>query len=335
MEIQNPKISIIVPIYQAELYLPHCINSIISQTFTDFELILINDGSTDKSRIICDEYAQKDSRIKVLHIQNQGVSHARNIGIKFAQGEWITFVDSDDWLEQTALECFLANDLQQDTLYIEQAQTVISNQYQYWPAKFSNTILNLNSIENYTLLNNILIYGTPWGKLYNARVIKDNSIHFDQQLSLHEDHCFYFEYIKHIKKINVINSVGYYYRIDPNNISLSSNKKMPTCDKLLYAYKCLNELISTIIQENNLSINKLEPILHFIITIKIRSLRSAFYNTTSKSTRYSIIRMINKTDLKNYQPISKGGKLLKGILGIKSYNLKYLLLMLMKKKLNS
>lgn len=92
-----PIVSVIVPVYNTEQYLPQCIDSILTQTFTDFELILVNDGSTDNSGAICDEYAQKDNRIIVIHKENEGQSSARNVGLKIKKGEFITFVDSDDY----------------------------------------------------------------------------------------------------------------------------------------------------------------------------------------------------------------------------------------------
>lgn len=100
----NPKISVIVPVYNVEKYLRRCIDSILSQTFSDFELLLIDDGSKDKSGDICDEYAAKDARIRVFHKDNGGVSSARNLGLVKANGEFIFFVDSDDYLDNTHLE---------------------------------------------------------------------------------------------------------------------------------------------------------------------------------------------------------------------------------------
>lgn len=97
-------ITVIVPVYNAEKYLHRCIDSILAQTFTDFELLLIDDGSKDNSGTICDEYAAKDSRVRVFHKENGGVSSARNLGLDNAQGEWITFVDSDDWVRSDFLE---------------------------------------------------------------------------------------------------------------------------------------------------------------------------------------------------------------------------------------
>lgn len=93
---KNPTISVIVPVYKAEKYLTHCIDSILNQSFTDLELLLIDDGSPDRSGEICDKYARKDSRIRVFHQQNGGVSRARNNGLAHAQGQYVVFVDSDD-----------------------------------------------------------------------------------------------------------------------------------------------------------------------------------------------------------------------------------------------
>lgn len=97
-------ISVIVPIYNTEKYLSCCINSILSQTYTNFELLLVDDGSTDESSIICDEYALKDSRVRVFHKANGGVTSARRFGVQTARGEWVTFVDSDDELHIDALQ---------------------------------------------------------------------------------------------------------------------------------------------------------------------------------------------------------------------------------------
>jgi glycosyltransferase involved in cell wall biosynthesis len=99
----KPTISIIVPVYNTEKYLRRCLDSIVAQTFKDYECIIVDDGSTDGSAAICDEYEKKDSRFKVLHKENEGVSAARNVGIEYAEGEFITFVDSDDYLSSVYL----------------------------------------------------------------------------------------------------------------------------------------------------------------------------------------------------------------------------------------
>ena len=109
----TPKISVIVPVYKAEAYLHRCVDSILAQTFQDFEVLLIDDGSPDRSGEICDEYARKDKRVRVFHKENGGVSSARNMGLDNARGEYVCFVDSDDWLDEEmfAIICsfFLSN----------------------------------------------------------------------------------------------------------------------------------------------------------------------------------------------------------------------------------
>lgn len=100
----SPRLSVVVPVYNTEKYLHRCVNSILAQTFTDFELLLIDDGSKDSSGVICDDYVARDSRVRVFHKENGGVSSARNLGLEHSQGEWIVFVDSDDWIETTMFE---------------------------------------------------------------------------------------------------------------------------------------------------------------------------------------------------------------------------------------
>lgn len=102
---KNPTISIIVPVYNVEKYLEECVESVLSQTFTDYELLLIDDGSTDSSGIICDGYATQDSRIRVFHKSNGGVSSARNLGLDNALGEWVCFIDSDDEIRNLESLC--------------------------------------------------------------------------------------------------------------------------------------------------------------------------------------------------------------------------------------
>lgn len=109
-----PEVSIIVPVYKVEPYLNKCVDSILAQTFTDFECILVDDGSPDSCGKICDEYVQKDSRVKVIHQENQGLSAARNSGLDMASGAWIVFVDSDDWIEPDAVEVLYRAALQND-----------------------------------------------------------------------------------------------------------------------------------------------------------------------------------------------------------------------------
>lgn len=126
------KISVIVPVYNVEKYLSRCIESILAQTFTDFELLLIDDGSKDASSKICDEFAKTDARIKVFHTENRGVSTARNLGIKEASADWICFVDSDDWVEETFLSDLYGDGFSQDECIVFQRAII---EYESFPEK--------------------------------------------------------------------------------------------------------------------------------------------------------------------------------------------------------
>lgn len=107
--LNKPQISVIVPVYKVEPYLRRCVDSILAQTYTNLEIILVDDGSPDSCGAICDEYAEKDSRVRVIHKENGGLSDARNAGLEIATGEWLSFIDSDDWIEPTMYEALLNN----------------------------------------------------------------------------------------------------------------------------------------------------------------------------------------------------------------------------------
>jgi glycosyltransferase involved in cell wall biosynthesis len=134
---EYPQISIIVPVYNAENYLNRCVDSILTQTFTDFEIILVNDGSSDNSGAICDEYALKDNRIKVIHKRNGGVSSARNIGIENSIGKWITFIDADDYIEAGFLN-----------IPTEATEDLLIQNYQYFNEKEYVKIFKKKNISN-------------------------------------------------------------------------------------------------------------------------------------------------------------------------------------------
>ena len=129
----NPKISVIVPVYNTEKYLKRCIDSILAQSYSDFELLLIDDGSTDASPAICDEYATNDSRVRVFHKPNGGVSSARNLGLDNARGEWIAFVDSDDWIESEMLYLFIskAEKTDSDIVFCNHKCIMVNVSYKY------------------------------------------------------------------------------------------------------------------------------------------------------------------------------------------------------------
>lgn len=203
----NPLISIIVPVYNSEKTLCRCVDSILNQTFTDWELLLIDDGSKDRSGEICDEYAANDCRIKTFHKVNAGVSSARNLGLDNANGKWITFVDSDDCVDSVFLkkaECYLNN---ADLIVLGMA--FLNNNYRKAPLTITVDIYESPHIIDEQLCE--LYMMTCWGKYYKLDIIKNYDIHFNEELKIGEDTEFVLHYLKFTKKIQFVNSSCYFY----------------------------------------------------------------------------------------------------------------------------
>ena len=211
-----PKISVIVPVYNTERYLSKCIDSILSQSFTDFELLLINDGSKDNSGTICDQYAVNDSRVRVFHKENGGVSSARNLGLENARGEWVTFVDSDDWIYEQSL--------MQLILHSCESNLIIGSIY----FECSNKELNLLDMEIVlrgkelfecfsNRISNIA-FNSPCAKLFNRTIINENCIRFDEALRFGEDAVFVKSYLLNITSVSVVNFSCYHYCDSGDNI---------------------------------------------------------------------------------------------------------------------
>lgn len=193
-----PKISVIVPVYKVESYLSKCIDSILSQTFSNFELILVDDGSPDRCPEICDMYAIRDKRIQVIHQPNCGVSAARNAGLQAAKGVWVWFVDSDDWVEPDALMQVLYYTAEDIDLVVFECKERITISYK------PNTFF-----EKY-YFTYALGFG-PCNKLYRSSLIKENKVNFDEEEKIGEDLLFNAMFYKHMRKAELIPNRLYHY----------------------------------------------------------------------------------------------------------------------------
>ena len=201
----TPVVSIIVPVYNAEKFLHRCIDSIHAQTFTDWELLLIDDGSMDRSGQICDEYAAKDERIRIFHKENGGVSSARNIGLDYARGEWITFVDSDDWVSEDLLK-ELVKHSDSDLVVADfcdegEGQWNEKLPVGQWQGKELSGIIE-NSIA-------LVRFTAPWCKLFKNSLIGQTRFHVE--LTTQEDALFVFRYLCVVQNIQIIPNKGYHY----------------------------------------------------------------------------------------------------------------------------
>ena len=200
-------ISVIVPVYNTEKTLRECVDSILCQDYRNFELLLIDDGSKDKSPAICDEYALKDHRVKVYHKPNGGVSSARNYGIDYAQGEWITFIDADDYITQGYLNVVDKHD-----------EDIIIKGYQKFDKEGvtsnmsltdSRILLSLKVFLNQYITDSLL--RCPWAKFYKKSVIGD--LRFLTDMKIGEDAWFVFKYLKRCRNYAIVSSGKYMVRI--------------------------------------------------------------------------------------------------------------------------
>lgn len=209
-----PKISVIIPVYNVEKYLPQCIESIINQTYRNFELLLIDDGSTDSSGIICDRYAQNDPRLRVYHQKNQGVSAARNLGIDQAMCEWICFIDSDDYIGKNYLSSFLDQGILKEECLNMQGRKVISDIDGQIIKSFDYPDILVDNHNMQTVFEqyNFLANSSPMEKLYNKKILDQMGLRFRIDLTVREDSMFVYTYRKEMTSIKLISTSEYFYR---------------------------------------------------------------------------------------------------------------------------
>ena len=218
---KNIKISIIVPLYNVEEYLEECLESIRNQTYTDIEVILVNDGSTDGSKQICERFCQVDSRFRLINQENQGQSVARNRGFKESIGQYIMFIDSDDVINTNVLEVLLPY-MKPDVDIVECGMT--RDKESFFLNKIPTTVFEGNSKE--AILNCIAfrtVKFCAFTKLYRREIVE--KIPFLEGY-IYEDVFTGINYLNHIRKIIVIDYIGYYYRVRPNStMTKSFNEK--------------------------------------------------------------------------------------------------------------
>ena len=237
------KISVIVPVYNAEKYLDRCVESIINQTFKDFELILVDDGSTDDSGVLSDKLATKDKRIKVFHKENGGVSSARNIGLDNALGKYVAFCDPDDFIhpqmyeilykfaKDNDAECVVCNfESFSDFNNIKVQDITLENKYECFSGKQAYEYIRLSDKRN--------MLGCVWNKLFLKSSI--HNLRFNTSLSYGEDLCFVLTFLSTIESMIVLNDLFlYYYFIRSDSVmrTLDSKKYLELYFALIKTYE--------------------------------------------------------------------------------------------------
>ena len=240
-----PIISVIVPVFNVEDYLRECVESIVSQSIRQLQIILIDDGSKDSSGKICDEYANKDNRIEVIHQNNKGVSAARNAGLKIARGRYISFIDADDILAKNAYSNMFKNIVVSEksliignhSLFYDDCHTCIDND------KFLNGQISNSAFIKHLLVENKFSYlGFLWDKLFCRNVIENHQLMFDERIKLNEDRLFILEYMLHADKVIVCDEVIYFYRQRSTGVIQESRRNITVNDNEMTVLLSFNEM---------------------------------------------------------------------------------------------
>lgn len=281
-----PELSIIVPVYKVEPYLRRCIDSILAQTFRDFELILIDDGSPDHCGAICDEYAAKDSRIIVIHQKNQGVSAARNAGLDIARGTYLGFVDSDDWIEPEMYETMLA------TAKEKQVDVVVCGiQYRADDGTLiRNDLIADRSYTNEEMLK--CLYGKPnptggavWNKIFIRAKVMD--IHFRVNISMAEDWVYLFECYEKCRNAYQIPSI--FNNVVERPSSATRQNEIDALYRIVFGGKAI--LLLLLARDYSFELESLATDKYIDDCIRYSNLIQEIGRTTGTSYRWKFFKM--------------------------------------------
>lgn len=239
------KVSVIIPAFNAQKHLGKCIQSVIDQTLSDIEIIIVNDGSSDGSLSLIEQFAKNDSRLKVMSQENKGVSAARNKGLEIVVGEWIAFVDADDWIEPAMLETLNKNAV------LSSSELSVCNVNEFQKDKLSKPRLNLDSgISDFNgvpekkveMMMDFKYDYANWNKLYDGDIVRKHQIRFDEHISIGEDLLFNLYYLNFIDKIVCMDIPLYNYRIhEQSAMAKSADKRIEQYDLQFKAYKYFAE----------------------------------------------------------------------------------------------
>lgn len=331
------KVSIIVPIYNTEHYLDNCVNSIINQTYRNLEIILVNDGSKDNSGDICDKFSVLDKRIKVIHKENGGVSSARNIGLDICSGDYIMFVDSDDWIENTTVDKLI--DIQKEGnfdvvmfgVYFEYTKQnkvknyIFKNEKFYELSKITSLLPSLIKEEKINAL---------WNKFYSSALIKENNIKFNESLNIAEDALFNYQIFMHVKSYCTLNDCFYHYMIRNDEESLSKKYNSSKYAMLIF----VNDFLHQNIKLGHINFAVIQAANYIRIKNIYSCLLDLFNNNYSISKKEKLLTikniLLNESEFNYKKTGSISFSLLGWVLSTKRVNFIYFIVFLLAKLRN-
>lgn len=279
-------ISIIIPVYNTERFIEDCIKSILLQTYSFFELILVDDGSTDNSLHICKKYEKVDKRIKVFSKQNNGVSSTRNFGLARASGDWIMFVDSDDTINPDTLQSLVEKVVCDDMIVCCGAKYDNGDDY----FVFKN--LSIEDVDPDDL-GHVLLYGPPWGKLYNRNIIESNNLRFDESISKSEDTLFFWQYMNCVSNVATTSYMGYNYFRPQKKMHQSLANRLTNPFVLLKTESMLSMEYAKLQHRFQVSNDRNYLVLKWFESILIEALYSCYWLQLSCNERHNVWRKVN------------------------------------------
>lgn len=289
----NKKVSVIVPVYNAEQYLERCIRSIMQQSYKNIEIILVNDGSVDSSKSIIDRYSLTDQRIKKKHINNSGPSCARNVGIDLSSGDFIQFVDADDFIDYRMTEKLVDNMSIGTDLVICGYKPIGSKEVtpKVLPYSFLNdeTLTRKQFSKNFGQLYIDYYINYPWNKLYRAEIIKDKQIRFNESLCWGEDLLFNLDYFLYCENISFLREAVYLYN-KGNTSSITSNFNDKYFENQTAMY---NQVIKYLECEKDFDSTNKKIIYDRISRVIINSLMNLIHSKSNNSNK-DLLSGINK-----------------------------------------
>lgn len=285
-----------MPVFKVENVLHYCIDSILNQTYKDFELILVDDGSPDNSGKVCDEYAQKDDRVIVIHKENGGVSSARNVGIDKAKGKYICFVDSDDYVSKDYLKTLI--DIKEKYNDVDNIWCYFKTVDKYSEKIDCKEVSSEPNIEKYTVKDIMTLHekwldAGPYCKLYNRNIVVNFGMHFREDMSLGEDLLFNFDYLDKTNGDIIVSSVEAYFYYIGNENSLA-NKYYPN---LLEIYEIINSTMENYLNKWHCDNNQMKKYYNACFFKYEVVLKNTFSNQNNVSNKEKI--KINNKILKS------------------------------------
>ena len=248
----SPTVSIIVPVYNAEHTIGRCIESILNQEYTDFELLLVDDGSTDTSGAVCDGYAAVDSRVQVIHKENTGVSASRNLALDRARGTYLQFLDSDDWITSDATSSLVrAMESGPCDLVISDFYRVVGERVSQKGDIDEDGIMTREEFAAHMMEDPAdFYYGVLWNKLYRRAIVEAHHLRMDPEISWCEDFMFNLEYIRYAEVFRAIQIPIYYYVKTKGSLASQSLTISQTVKMKLTVFECYHRFFKTVLDED-------------------------------------------------------------------------------------